>query len=207
MLNKIQGRQIDLLVETNGGATDATEKICSLLRQATDNLRVIVPRRAKSNGTVISLCGSTILMGFQSELGPIDPSIFNVPAEFIVNAEPGSFNQIELQYAKSVRLQTSKLATSLLKTGMMSNCTDAEIEDTVRKLSTKEHYHSHGSSIDADEAARLKLNIEKISPENDLWKKIWLLRTMYQYDCMANGYSKLFEGNYVSSAVVAKKPE
>lgn len=205
LLNKIQGKGIDLLLETNGGATDATEKICSLLRQSTDNLRVIVPRRAKSNGTVICLCGSSILMGFQSELGPIDPSIFNVPAEFIVNADPGSFNQVELQYAKSVRLQTSKLATSLLKTGMMSGFSDQDIDDTVKKLSTKEHYHSHGSSIDADEACKLNLKIEKLSPSDELWKKIWLLRTMYQFDCEKNGYSKLFEGNCVSSAVIAKK--
>ncbi|MDD2734557.1 MAG: hypothetical protein PHF56_11500 [Desulfuromonadaceae bacterium] len=201
LLNKIEGKAIDLLLETNGGATDATEKICGLLRQATDDLRVIVPRRAKSNGTVFALCGSNILMGFQSELGPIDPSICGAPAEFIINAPAGTINPIDIQFANSARLQTRKLASSLLKTGMMKEFTDDDINITVEKLATKDHYHSHGSSIDADEAIRLNLNVEKLPPENDLWKKIWLLRTMYQHDCGIYGYSKLFEGNYVSSAV------
>jgi hypothetical protein len=203
LLNKIEGKAIDLLLETNGGLTDATEKICGLLRQATDDLRVIVPRRAKSNGTVIALCGSSILMGFQSELGPIDPSIGGVPAEFVINAPPGSFSPLDLQYADAARKQTRKLASTLLSTGMMKEYSIEVVEDTVTKLATKDHYHSHGSSIDADEATRLKLKVEKLPPEDELWKKIWLLRTMYQYDCGIYGYAKLFEGNYVSSAVAS----
>ena len=194
------------MLETNGGATDATEKICGLLRQATDDLRVIVPRRAKSNGTVFALCGSSILMGFQSELGPIDPSINGIPAEFVINAPQGSFNPIDIQYANAARKQTRKLASTLLKTGMMKNHTEQEISDTIEKLATRDHYHSHGSSIDADEASRLKLKVEKLCPDDDLWKKIWLLRTMYQYDCGVYGYAKLFEGNHVSSAVAAVAP-
>lgn len=201
LLNKIEGKSIDLLLETNGGATDATEKICGLLRQATDDLRVIVPRRAKSNGTVFALCGSNVLMGFQSELGPIDPSIGGIPAEFVINAPPGSFLPVDIQYANSARMQTRKLAFTLLKTGMMKDHTDEEIMATVEKLATKDHYHSHGSAIDADEAMRLNLNIDKLTPENDLWQKLWLLRAMYQHDCGVYGYAKLFEGNYVSSAV------
>lgn len=205
LLNQTKSDSIDLLLETNGGATDATEKLCGLLRQRTNDLRVIVPRRAKSNGTVIALCGSSIVMGAQSELGPIDPSILGFPAEFIVKAPPGTMNPIDIQYAESARSQTTKLAKTLLKTGMMSEFNEQQIHDTVHKLATKEHYHSHGSSIDADEAKFLNLKVEKLPPNDDLWKKIWLLRTMYQYDCMTNGYEKLFEGNFVSSSVLAKK--
>lgn len=64
---------VDLLLETNGGLTDATEKVVSILRKLAPSYRVIVPCRAKSNGTVIALAGSTIVMGANSELGPIDP--------------------------------------------------------------------------------------------------------------------------------------
>jgi hypothetical protein len=140
-------------------------------------------------------------MGFQSELGPIDPSLSNIPAEFLINSPPGTISPIDIQFANSARMQTRKLASTLLKTGMMKDHSDEEISLTVEKLATKDHYHSHGSSIDADEAIRLNLNVEKLLPDNDLWKKIWLLRTMYQHDCGIYGYSKLFEGNYVSSAV------
>ena len=107
LLQQCIGKPVDLLIETNGGMTDATEKICALLRQSAPDLRVIVPRRAKSNGTVIALCGSSILMGIESELGPIDPSINNIPVEFVLNAPAGSFNPIETQLAKQqgIKLQ------------------------------------------------------------------------------------------------------
>lgn len=203
LLQSHVGKPVDLLLETNGGVTDATEKICSLLRQSCPDLRVIVPRRAKSNGTVIALCGSEILMGHQSELGPIDPHIAGIPCEFIVNAPPGSVNFVDFQYAQAARLQTRKLASALLSTGMMAGNDPAEIEDTVQKLATKVEYHSHGSSIDADEAIKLKLKVQKMSPADELWQRIWLLRTMCQHDCQVNGYAKLFESSTLSTSTRA----
>lgn len=200
LLQQHVGKPIDLLLETNGGMTDATEKICSLLRQSCPDLRVIVPRRAKSNGTVIALCGTEILMGHQSELGPIDPHIGGIPCEFIVNAPVGSVNFVDLEYAKAARLQTRKLASALLTTGMMAGRKPEEVEDTVSKLATKIEYHSHGSSIDADEALKLKLTVKKHSPSDPIWQRIWLLRTMYQHDCQANGYAKLFESAVLSTS-------
>lgn len=200
LLTDCKDSPVDLLLETNGGMTDATEKICSLLRQTTRDLRVIVPRKAKSNGTVIALCGTHVLMSATSELGPIDPSIFNMPAEFIIKAKE-TFNPIDIQHAVTAQLQTRKLATALLKTGMMSSYEDNDIDATVAKMASREHYHSHGSTIDADEAKSLGLRVLWFEPTDYLWQKIWLLRTMYQYDCGVQRYDKLFESKYVSSAV------
>ncbi len=201
LLRGCQGRPVDLLIETNGGYTDPTEKICALLQQAATDLRVVVPRRAKSNGTVIALCGSTILMGIESELGPIDPSYNGVPVEFILNAPPGSFNPIEVQLAITTRGQTEKLAKELLSRGMMSQHGSPAIDETIGKMATRGHYHSHGSVIDMREATLLNLNVTQHDMNNELWKKFWLLRTMYQYDCLQNGYAKMFESLKVSSAV------
>lgn len=93
LLNDCPGKPIDPLLETNGGGTDATEKICSLRRRGAPDLRVVVPRRAKSNGTVIALAGQKIVMGLESELGPIDPSINGIPVAFVLNAPPGTVGQ------------------------------------------------------------------------------------------------------------------
>lgn len=205
LLQQCIGKPVDLLIETNGGMTDATEKICALLRQSAPDLRVIVPRRAKSNGTVIALCGSSILMGIESELGPIDPSINNIPVEFVLNAPPGSFNPIETQLAQTARDQTTKLARDLLSTGMMQHCGLAEIDKTINMIATRDHYHSHGSVIDAKEAIKLNLNVTEFAQDDLIWQKIWLLRTMYSYDCGQNGYAKLFESSKVSTAVSLPK--
>lgn len=205
LLQQCIGKPVDLLIETNGGMTDATEKICALLRQSAPDLRVIVPRRAKSNGTVIALCGSSILMGIESELGPIDPSINNIPVEFVLNAPAGSFNPIETQLAQTARDQTTKLARDLLSTGMMKEFDTAKIDETINMIATRDHYHSHGSVIDAKEAIKLNLSVTEFTQDNLIWQKIWLLRTMYSYDCGQNGYAKLFESSKVSTAVSVQK--
>lgn len=207
LLQNCVGKPIDLLLETNGGMTDATEKICAILRQGAPDLRVIIPRRAKSNGTLIALCGKSILMGIESELGPIDPSINNVPVEFVLNAPPGSFNAFDIQFAQTARNQTRKLAKELLSSGMMSDSDHATIEQTIEKISTRDHYHSHGSVIDSPEAVKLGFKIEHQESDSGLWKQIWLLRAMYQYDCGQNGYAKLFESTKVSTAVKLNAPQ
>lgn len=196
---------VDLLLETNGGYTDATEKICALLRAMCPDLRVIVPRKAKSNGTVIALCGSKIVLSTTSELGPIDPSIGGVPAEFVLNSPPNSFNPIELQMAKTASQQTRKLAKDLLSSGMLKGWENAKIDELVEKLASRNTYHSHGSVIDVGEAKSLGLEVEEKAFDDPLWQKIWLLRSMYAFDCPRNNYSKLFEGEKVSTAVTLKQ--
>jgi ClpP class serine protease len=203
LLNAVGQKPTDLLLETNGGNTDATEKICSLLRYGQRDLRVIVPRRAKSNGTVIALAGKSILMGMESELGPIDPSISNIPVQFVLDAPPGTFTPIDIQSAQTFRKQTEKLATTLLSTGMMQRSDAATIDALVKKIATRDTYHSHGSVIDADEAKGLGLTVSLNGGDDDLWSKVGLLRAMYQYDCEQQKLMKVFEGDKVSLVVPA----
>ena len=204
LLNALpKGNSVDLILETNGGATDATEKICSILRSAAPDLRVIIPRRAKSNGTVIAMCGHTILMGVESELGPIDPSIGGVPVEFVLNAPAGTMTVIDIQVAMTARKQTQKLAFDLLSTGMLKGTSDESIKSLVNKIATRDVYHSHGSVIDSKEAQSLGLNITFMPQDDILWRAIGLLRAMYQVDCPAAGYTKIFEGSKVSLVVAS----
>lgn len=202
LLASRQREPVDLLLETNGGITDATEKICALLRKSAPDLRVIVPRRAKSNGTVIALCGQSVVMSSTSELGPIDPSVGGVPVDFILKSPPGSINPIQTQIAVTALEQTKKLAKQLLSTGMMNDRL-ADIDTTIGKLASRDHFHSHGSVMDCTEATALGLKVEEMDAKSDLWKQIWLLRTMYSYDCGRNGHSKLFESSRISTAVTA----
>ena len=145
-------------------------------------------------------------MGIESELGPIDPSINNIPVEFILNAPAGSFDPIATQLAQTARDQTTKLARDLLSTGMMKNFSKEDISKTIDLIATRDHYHSHGSVIDSKEAKKLNFNVIEFAQNELIWQKIWLLRTMYSYDCGQNGYSKLFESSKVSTAVSVQKP-
>src|SRR5688572_29145865 len=62
-----------LVLHTPGGVTQATETIVDYLRSKFARVEAIIPVYAMSAGTMISLSTNRIVMGRQSQLGPIDP--------------------------------------------------------------------------------------------------------------------------------------
>lgn len=71
-------KRISLFLYTRGGDTAAAWNIINLLKMYCDQLQVIVPHKAHSAGTIISLGANEIVMTKQATLSPIDPSI-NTP--------------------------------------------------------------------------------------------------------------------------------
>lgn len=78
-LRKI-GKQdkIDLVLYSAGGDTMVPWRLVSMIREYCDRFSVIVPYKAHSAATMISLGADEILMSDMSELSPIDPSTANV---------------------------------------------------------------------------------------------------------------------------------
>ena len=69
-------KNLDLMVHTFGGSGETAEKIVEMCRRHCEGeFRVIVPNMAKSAGTLIALGADKIVMGYCSELGPIDPQV------------------------------------------------------------------------------------------------------------------------------------
>lgn len=68
-------RQLALFLYTPGGDAIAGWGLVNLLRQYCDTLILLVPFRALSCGTLISLGADRILMGRHGLLSPIDPSV------------------------------------------------------------------------------------------------------------------------------------
>jgi len=66
---------LDLLLQSPGGDIDVAEKIMYMCTRKAKSFRVIVPESAKSAATLIALAADEIVMGYTSELGPIDPQI------------------------------------------------------------------------------------------------------------------------------------
>ena len=65
---------LDLILHTPGGDIAATESLVTYLKKIFGNdIRVFIPQIAMSAGTMISLSAKEIVMGKQSNLGPIDP--------------------------------------------------------------------------------------------------------------------------------------
>lgn len=70
-------KKITLILYTCGGDTMAAWNLINLIREYCDELDIIVPRKARSAGTIMCLGANKIYMTRQSTLGPIDPSINN----------------------------------------------------------------------------------------------------------------------------------
>lgn len=68
---------LDLMIHSPGGSGVTAEKIVEMCRKyTTKEFRVIVPNMAKSAATIIALGADKIVMGYCSELGPIDAQKF-----------------------------------------------------------------------------------------------------------------------------------
>ncbi|MFA6252644.1 MAG: hypothetical protein WCV69_00015 [Patescibacteria group bacterium] len=69
---------IDLFLYSAGGDTMVPWRLVSMIREYCDKFSVIVPYKAHSAATMISLGADEIVMSNLSELSPIDPSTANV---------------------------------------------------------------------------------------------------------------------------------
>lgn len=196
ILAGVQGDEADIFIQTPGGNVDATEKLVGILRQKLKSWRVIVPSWAKSAGTVIALSSNEIILGINSELGPIDPQWVangvSIPCE-ILSKDPSQPYHIQ-QLASLAVNRMRQLAFNLLQNGMMSGKSKQEVDDVLTKISSTSGYMSHGAVIDYEEAMKLGLTVTYLSPEDDLWKRLWLLYCMYDYDTKANNIGRIVEG-------------
>jgi hypothetical protein len=67
--------KISLFLYTRGGDTMAAYSLVNLIRQFCSEFEIIIPSKARSSGTIISLGADKIMMTKQATLGPIDPSL------------------------------------------------------------------------------------------------------------------------------------
>jgi ClpP class serine protease len=203
LLGDIGNDPVDMLLETNGGQTDPTEALVTLIQNVVPDFRVIVANAAKSNGTLLGLAANAIVMGATSELGPVEPFVNGIPCTILIKPEMAKQNFVLHQAGIYGLNQSKALAQKLLSAGMMKGRSPNDIQTAVQKLASRDVYFSHGAVISHQEAAALGLQIEYLPPDSELWQRIWLLYCMYDHDCRKARYLKVFEGRARSTAVAA----
>lgn len=187
-------RGLTLVLHTPGGSPDAAETIVSYLRSKFSDIEVIVPTYAMSAGTMVALASDRIIMGRQSQLGPIDPQMqtmhgtvsahavlmqFAAAKEDVEN-HPGSatvwapilsaLGPSLIQEASNAMKHGVDLVTSWLQEWMFEDDDDGSdnAEAVARYLSDAELHASHGRRVDAVEASSLGLAIEQLEDDQDL---------------------------------------
>lgn len=79
------GKGLDVILHSPGGDVASAESIIHYVRQMfADDVRAIVPQISMSGGTILALMGRVIVMGKQSNLGPIDPQLKGLSAQSVL---------------------------------------------------------------------------------------------------------------------------
>ncbi len=220
---------LDLLIQSPGGDIDIAEKLVYLCRSRARSFRVIVPESAKSAATLIALAADKILMSDTSELGPIDPqvivttsdgnTIMRPAASFLDGLEQirkeadaastlspayfpilASLDPALLDFCRKSIARAKRFAVKWLR---QSQCKDSQ-RKAIRiasQLSDPKKYLSHGAVIDHTEAVKLGLQVLYVSPEEELWQRLWRLHCRYEVDSQQEKFSKIFESREVSLAL------
>lgn len=100
---------LDVVLESDGGSADAAYKAVLLLRQVADDVRVLVPRWAKSAATLFSLGADVIVMREAvAELGPLDVQVIDPRNPVQRMSALDGYQSVE--YLRDYALQTQDLA-------------------------------------------------------------------------------------------------
>lgn len=89
-----------IVLQTNGGSVETTEKYVNLIRKYYKKVYFIIPNYAMSAGTIFCMSGNKIYMDCSSCLGPIDPQIYSIKEQRFVPAN-GYLDEINAMIEKS----------------------------------------------------------------------------------------------------------
>lgn len=195
-------RGLTLVLHTPGGSTNAAETIVAYLRSKFDYIEVIVPTYAMSAGTMISLAADRVVMGRQSQLGPIDPQLGGIAASSIrdqfnlarleilgdpATGTPGNVNAAHLWApvlgtigpALLVEAQNAldygeRMAGEWLARWMFKDHADAATDGrrVAHTFGDASLHKSHGRRIDRAEAQAVGLTVEEMEASQELQEAV-----------------------------------
>jgi hypothetical protein len=210
---------LDVIIDSPGGDANTAERLAEMCRLCSPKVRTIVINMAKSAATMFALATDEIMMGYLSEIGPIDPQVRLVTPQGSFQFIPaysllGGVNQVDqmmkagidqrivlgllqkidpafLDFAGKAIAYSRSFAETQLKNHMLSN--DPEKAKKIAKdLSDNNKWLSHGKRIGIREATELGLNITPLDRKSDLWKLLWEYYGRAQMH-LNSGVIKLYE--------------
>lgn len=206
---------LDLILHTPGGDLAATESIVDYLYSMFGNdIRAIIPQISMSAGTLIALSCKEIMMGKQSNLGPIDPQMGGVPCQGIiaefqqavseVSANPmsaplwqviiGKYHPTLLGSCKHAIDWSEKLAHEWLMRNMCAG--DRAITDSILKvLGDHNAQKSHSRHISKEACVRTGLKVVNMEDDNDLQDAILTTHHAFMHTFSHAGVSKIVENH------------
>lgn len=209
---------LDLVLHTPGGGLAAAESLVDYLRRVFGgNIRAIVPHMAMSAGTMIACACRSIVMGKQSNLGPIDPQIGGLPAAAVkkeieravneINSDPARLhfwqfvlNKYEPTFVsrcEQVVEMAERFVHDRLLDNMLAGQSDASAiaDKIVKGLSDVDKNKAHDRHIHIDACEELGLHIERLEDNQDFQEATLTVHHCYMHSLGVSGATKIVENH------------
>lgn len=207
---------LDLVLHTPGGSVTAAESIVDyLLKLFKGDIRVIVPQIAMSAGTMIACASREILMGRQSNLGPIDPQVNGLPAYDVLSEfdraikdsteNPGAAQMWQTIIGKyhptflsscehSIAL-SKEIVHRWLKEIMFADDADAnaKADTVVDSLSSRDGNREHGRHIHAERCKSIGLKVAALEDDQELQDLVLTVHHACSQTLVQQNVAKLIE--------------
>jgi hypothetical protein len=220
---------LDLILHTPGGSMAATESLVDYLKQKFGNdIRAIVPQIAMSGGTMIACSCRQILMGRQSNLGPVDPQLGGIPAAGVIQEFKKAYQEIKKdpdrvqvwqfvlrQYTPSFLSRCENAfdrARNFVQQGLETNMFSglspkgrtAQAKKVVRALTDFSGNKGHDRHIHYSELKAMGLNVELLENNQNYQDLVLTVHHCYMHSLMNTNAFKIIE-NHKGAAFVKQQ--
>lgn len=218
LVHSVEGQNVDVLIVSNGGSAEATERIVRLLRENFGNIRFIVPANAYSAATLACFSGDEIVIDSRGTLGPIDPQINGIPARAILRGFEKAEERLRkegpqgltaympllekyelhiLEICESAQLFSKELAQDCLSAYMLKvPKEDERVAKIVDYFSDYDIHKSHGRGIGRAKARELGLKVTNLEDLGETTNLVRSLYNQYEYLFDRTPFYKLFENTH-----------
>jgi hypothetical protein len=220
---------LDLVLHTPGGNIASTQSIVHYLHQMFGNdIRAIIPQIAMSAGTMIACSCREVIMGKQSNLGPIDPHLNGVPAYGVirefrracreVRKDPGKipiWQQIISQYrptflgrCENAIKWSNRFVEDQLSGVMFAGQPNArrKARAVVRKLTDYSGNRTHERHIHTEECQAIGLVVRTMESDPALQDLVLTVHHCYMHILMNTPAFKVIE-NHLGAALIKQQTQ
>jgi len=212
---------LDLILHTPGGDLAATESLVDYLFSMFGNdIRCIVPQISMSAGTMIAMSCKEIMMGKQSNLGPIDPQFGGIACQAVVEEFEEAKRDVKnnpscaplwqviisryhptfIGSCKNAIAWSKSLAEDWLGRNMCLG-QKGKVDSILKEFSDHAQSKSHSRHIPKDKCKSVGLKIVDMEDDNDLQDAILTTHHAYMHTFGHSAAVKIVE-NHLGVALI-----
>jgi hypothetical protein len=218
-------RGLDLILHTPGGDLAATESIVDYLNQMFGkDIRAVIPQISMSAGTMMALSCKEILMGKQSNLGPIDPQMGGVACQAVLDEFEKAKDDISRNPRAAPLWQviiskyhptflgecqnsidwSEKLAIDWLRRNMCSG-DESRMKKILKEFSDHKTNKSHARHISKEKCKEIGVAVLDMEEDNELQDLILTVHHSFMHTFSHSTVTKIVE-NHLGVAYIESLP-